>query len=378
MTAKRIVLVDGVAAYWGGRVTTLLSGRPDLHVLGLDDNPPEKKNMDLDFIQADIFNPLLAELLREERVDTVCHLTFAETARPKEDSFDLNVIGTMEVMGACAEAGVRKVTLMSSSLVYGALLMNSTYLGEEQPLNGSKAYGYLRDQVEVESFVKDFRGHYPEMLITCLRFAHIVGPKAATPMTRFLREEEAFVLLGFDPLMQLIHEEDAASALVHAVLEDVPGVFNVAADGVIPLWKLMGLAGKISAPIFHPIAYLAVSVLGPRYAPIDLDYLRYPCVGDLARMHEGLGFVPKYTAEETLREFARQQRLRRYTVDSMARALDEERLRDTIERRRGLRQQAAAAEKRARKLRAAQKRALRRITTKGIVPAPPEQKEDHK
>jgi UDP-glucose 4-epimerase len=374
MVRKRIVLVDGVAGYWAERFSSQLIGRPYLHVVGVDDTPPEKEIRDLDFIQTDIRNPLLVELLWEEGVDTVCHLTFVESARPNEESFDLNVIGTMKFMGACAEAGVRKVVLMSSSLVYGAQPNNSTYLGEGHPLNGSKSYGYVRDQVEVEAFISGFRRQYPEMIITCLRFGHIVGPKADTPMTRFLHEEEAFVLLGFDPLMQVIHEEDAAGALVHAVLEDVPGVFNVAADGVMPIWKLMELAGKIPTPMFHPMAYFAVSVLRPRYAPIDLDYILNPCVGDLAKMHEELRFVPKYTAEQALRDFSAQRRLGRCKPESNVPALDEEMLRETIERRRHLLRQVAQDEKRAR---ARKRRASRRIAPQTITLASDEETQPH-
>jgi hypothetical protein len=142
-------------------------------------------------------------------------------------------------------------------------------------------------------------------------------------------------------MMQVIHEDDAAAALVHAVRNDVPGVFNVAAKGVMPLWRLMGLAGKVPVPMLHPLAYLSVSLLGPRYAPIDIDYLRYPCVGDLSKMRTGLKFEPHYTAEEALREFAAQQRLRHYLPEAAARAYDEDRLRDTMERRRRAREQTA-------------------------------------
>lgn len=334
MADKRVVLVTGVAGFWGGRVAARLIDRPDRHVIGLDDDPPEEEIKGLDFIQANIHNPLLVELLKQEEVDTVCHLTFIETSRPSETAFDVNVMGTMKLLGACAEAGVRKVVLKSSTLIYGAQPTNSAFLRENHPLHGSKGYGYIRDLVEIEAFCNGFQRQSPETLLTVLRFAHIVGPKADTPMTRFLREEEALVLLGFDPMIQVIHEEDVVGALVHAVVYDVPGMFNVAAGRAMPLWRVMGLAGKLSAPILHWLAYASVSILGPRYAPIDLDYLRYPCVGDLERMRKELQFVPQYTAEEALREFASQQRLRRYLPESLARAYDEERLRDTLERRR--------------------------------------------
>ncbi len=339
MPDSRVVIVTGVSGYWGGRVATELLGQAGVHVIGLDDLPPETPIKGLDFIQTDIRNPVLVELLREEKADTVCHLAFLESARPNESAFDLNVLGTMKLLGMCAEAGVRKVVLRSSTMVYGAQPTNSLYLRENHALNGSKSYGYIRDWTEIEGFCNGFRRQYPRMVITLLRFAHIIGPKADTPMTRFLREEEAFVLLGFDPLMQVIHEDDAVGALVQAIEEDAPGVFNIAAEGVLPLWKLMGLAGKMTLPVLHTLAYLSVSLLGPRYAPIDLDYLRYPCVGDIEKMRSVLGFTPQYTAEEALREFAGQQRLRQYMPESMTRAHDEERLRHTIERRRRAREQ---------------------------------------
>lgn len=338
MAKKHIVMVTGVASYWGARVAASLVEQPDLYVLGLDSKPPAKEIRGLDFVQADVRNPLLSELLREEGVETVCHLVFDESITPSESTFDLNVMGTMKVLGACAEAGVHKAVLKSSTLVYGALPNNSAFLREDHPLNGSKKYGYIRDCAEIEGFVNGLRGQAPGLRVTSLRFAHIVGPNAETPMTRFLREEDAVVLLGFDPMMQIIHENDVVGALVHAVLRGVPGAFNVAAAKSLPLWKLMGLASKAAIPILHPIAYWSVSLLGPRLAPIDLEYLRYPCVGDLEKMRTELGFTPQYTAEETLREFAAQQRLHRYLPETVKREYDKDRLRDTIERRRARKQ----------------------------------------
>jgi UDP-glucose 4-epimerase len=339
MTHKRVVLVTGVASHWGAAMAARLSANPDLHVMGLDAEPPAEPIKGLDFVQADLRNPLLPELLAQEGVDAVCHLAFEDSLRPSESAFEQNVLGTMQLLTACAQAGVRKVVLRSSTLVYGARASNSAYLREDHPLQAARAYGYLRDLVELEAFCNGFRVQNPQLQLTVLRFAHIVGPEADTPLTRFLREEEALVLMGFDPLMQVIHEQDVLAALEHACLNDVPGVFNLAAEGVLPLWRLIGLTAKVAVPVLHPLAYLSVSVFGPRYAPIDLDYLRYPCVGDLHKMRHELGFVPQYTAVEALREFAAQQRLRAYLPESANRAYDIERLRDTLERRRRLRQQ---------------------------------------
>ena len=364
MANRKVILVTGVADFWGAQVAARLAGeagthtgddsrngglpREQAHIIGLDAEPPAQEIKGLDFVQADIRNPLLVDLLREEAVDTVCHLVFKESDRPNEACFDLNVLGTMKVLGACAEAGVRKVVLLSSTAVYGAQPTNSAYLTEQHPLNGSRSWGFTRDLVEIEAFCNGFQRQMPEMILTILRFPGIVGPTVDTPLTRFLREPRAPILLGFDPMMQVIHERDAVEAIAYAVLNDAPGAFNVAADGVLPLTRLMALAAKLPIPIFHLFAYWGVNASGPlaasRYFPFDLDYLRYSWVGDLARQRDELGFTPRYTAEEALREFAGQQRLRRYVTDSSAMDYDRERLRDTIERRRRLRQQQGANE----------------------------------
>ena len=331
MTHNKVVLITGVAGYWGSKVAERLikdagPATPlGCHVMGIDAEPPRDEIADLDFIQADIRNPLLLELIQSENIDVVCHLAFSESVHPNEATFDLNVMGTMKSLGACAEAGVKKAVVMSSTMVYGAL-------------QGSRAYGNSRDLLEIEAFCNGLRRQVPEMMLTVLRFANIVGPKVDTPMTRFLRDPLAPVLLGFDPLLQVIHEDDVAAALVHAILNDAPGVFNVAAEGVLPLSRLMALATKPPLPVFHLFAYWSAGVVGNKHLPIELDYIRYPWVGELAKMRDELGFEPQYTADEALREFAGEQRMRKYMPEAAALAYDEERLRDTMERRRRARE----------------------------------------
>lgn len=350
MSERKVIMVTGVSSYWGAQVAARLTAEmdsedmPKYHVIGLDSEPPEHEIEGLDYIQADVRNPLMVNLLATENVHTVCHLVFMERVHPNEAAFDLNVMGTMKIMGACAEAGVSKIVLKSSMMVYGAKPGNPAYITEEYPIQGSSSYGYTRDLMEIEAFCNGFRRQVPEIDLTTLRFSGILGPKVHTPLTRFLKEPLAPVLMGFDPLMQVIHEQDVVRALVYAIRNDIPGAFNVAAEGVMPLRRLLTLAAKFPVPVFHPLAYLGAEVIGglgmqtDRYMPIEPDYLRYPWVGDLKKMRTELNFVPDYTAEEALREFAGEQRMRRYQPESAELSYDEERLRDTIERRRRARE----------------------------------------
>jgi UDP-glucose 4-epimerase len=334
-----VVLVTGVAGYWGARVASRLATHGNTHVIGLDAEQPVGERDGLDFVLADVRNPLLVELLQAERVDTICHLAFRHSSRRSESAFDTNVMGTAKLLGACAEAGVRKVVLKSSTAVYGARPTNSAFLSEGQPLRGSRRYGYTRDLVEIETFCNGFSRRVPKVLLTSLRFASIVGPRADTPMTRFLRTPWAPGMMGFDPMMQIIHEDDVVAALVHAVEEDVPGVFNVAAEEALPLSRIRGLVGKLPLSVFHMFANWSIPLLGAarlsveRCLPIEPEYLRYPWVGDLTGMRAEMGFAPRYSAIEALREFAAQLRLGRYRTAPTSLAQDVDHMREVIERR---------------------------------------------
>lgn len=310
MDPKKTVLITGVAGYWGSRVAQKLLAEGSWEVAGLDAEALAEEVLGLDFVQADIRNPLLVDLLKAKHVDTVCHLAFIDTQRLGEAAFDLNVMGTAKLMGACAAAGVRKIVLKSSMAVYGARATNSAFLSEDQPLRGSRRYGYLRDMVEIEAFCADFRDREPDLLLTILRFSSILGPTVDTPMTRFLQEPWAPSLLGFDPMMQLVHEDDVVHALVHAVCQNLPGVYNIAAEGVLPLSKMRALSGKPPIPVFHKLADWGVALPGgagrllERLLPIEPNYIRFPWVGDLTKMHKEFGFVPSHTSEQVLIESA--------------------------------------------------------------------------
>lgn len=339
MSKPNVVLVTGIADYWGRRVAAQLVTNPNLRVIGVDRTIPDKLPAGLDFVQADIRNPLLVELLRTEQVDTVCHLAFMDSRRRNESNFDYNVMGTVKVFGACAEAGVQKIVHRSSTTVYGAQPTNPAFLTEATPLHGSREYGNTRDLIEIEEFCHGFRRQMPHIALTTLRFANIVGATSETPFAKLLNGRIAPMLLGFDPMMQMIHEDDVVAALIYSLYADVPGIYNVAATGLMPLTQILALTQTIPVPLLHPVAYWGAGVLrgtafNPvRYLPLELDYLRYRWVGDTSHMTTELGFAPHYTAADALRDLVTHKRSRRRDPEVDDLDFDEERLRYILERR---------------------------------------------
>jgi UDP-glucose 4-epimerase len=350
MTQRNTLLVTGVGGFWGARVAERLVKEADVRVIGIGSRPPEDSIRHLDFVQADVRNPLLVELLRDEGVTGVCHMAFVESYRPSEAAFDANVMGAMRLFGACVAAGVTRIVVPSSTLAYGARPGNSAFLTERLPLNGSASWGSIRDLMEIEAFCNGFRAGHPEVALTVLRFAHPIGPSVDSPLVRFLANPAAPVLFGFDPLMQMVHESDVVEAVVQAVLVGPPGTYNIASDGILPLAKVCALAGKVALPVFHLAAYWSNPLLATMRLPIEQlwplppDYLRYPVVADLERQRSVFGFEPQYIAEEALREFAGRSRLARLAAGASELFRDEQRLRDTLERRRRQRERSGRTE----------------------------------
>lgn len=315
---NRRILVTGVSGRWGGLVARRLLAESGVHVLGIDRRVPEQPLAGLDFIQADVRNPLLGELMAAEEVDTVVHLAFRACQWRREEDFDSNVLGTMQIVGSCAEAGVRHIVLRSTMAVYGALPSHPMYLPEDWPLSHQAVYAYVRDAVEIEKFVQEFSVEYPEMAIAILRFAHVLGPELCSPLARLLNLPAAPVLMGFDPLLQVVDAVDAVEALVRAALGNVRGPVNVAAPGVLPLTAVVGMAGRPPLPVMHWWAYwgcaLAASVPAVRRAlawlPIEPDHLRYACTAELRRMASDLMLTPRYTATEVVERYAEFMRSR--------------------------------------------------------------------
>jgi UDP-glucose 4-epimerase len=331
MVEQRVVLITGVSGFWGSRLAQRLLEEPELRVIGLDAEAPQQEIDGLDFVRADIRNPLLPDLLRSEEIDSLCHLAFQEAARHSEAAFDYNVMGTMKVIAAAAASGVRQVVLRSSTLVYGAHPDNSAFLRESSELRGSRRDAMTRYQLEIESFLNGFRRQAPEIDLAVLRFAHVVGPEVSTPMSRYLKQPLPPVLLGFDPMLQVIHEDDAVEALAQAVIGGSDGCINVAADPPLPLLRILGLASKMPLPLPHPLAYRS------RFralCPIEANLLRFRCVADLTTMRDELEFTPQYSSDQAIESVAVHRRINQYKPGTEAADHEEERLRATIERRR--------------------------------------------
>jgi UDP-glucose 4-epimerase len=256
----------------------------------------------------------LAEILAAERVDTLVHLAFLSSpSHAAAWAHELESVGTMHLLVAARHAQVQKLVLWSQTLLYGAHPSNPNFLAERHPLRASKE-GFFADKIAAEAEAQRFDQRAPGSVVTILRTAPILGPTVNNFLTRYLARKLVPTMMGFDPLVQFVHEIDAIAAFKLAIDRDVPGTFNIVGDGVLALSTVIKLAGRIAVPIPHPVAetfvqlgWLAQVAEAP---PSFLKYLRFLCVADGQKARDEMGFRPAYTSREALLDFTSAQRLR--------------------------------------------------------------------
>jgi UDP-glucose 4-epimerase len=306
---KLRVAVTGATGDLGRLLLPLLLADPrveSVHAFGVSP-PRERENLThrrLDLTRHDAERDLV-EALSAGRIDALYHLAFLHGRRRiASHAHEVEVAGTIRVLSALARRPVKRLILPSLTALYGARGGHPAQLDEDSPLAGCPASRFVSDKVEVERLVQSFRDRHPETPVTVLRFAPILGPTVDNPATRFLGGRVVPTLLGFDPLWQAIHEEDAAQALHRALHARISGAFNVVGKGVAPLSGLIRQAGGRALPLPRPVAHAALRALnasGAYVVPIPLlDYIQYSWVADGARAQQALGFVPRHHVRDAV------------------------------------------------------------------------------
>ncbi|MBM4396538.1 MAG: NAD-dependent epimerase/dehydratase family protein [Deltaproteobacteria bacterium] len=260
------VLVTGIA----GRLGRLVASRlhREVQVVGLDRRPFPGRPKDVKHYQIDIRRKKVEELFERERIRAVVHMAIVHDPRlDAEEHHSVNVIGTRRVLDLVLKHGVRKVVVLSSATVYGPRADNTQFITEDTPLLGAERHGDLRDLVQVDLYANTFLWKQPEVETVVLRPVHIVGD-VGSPASNYLRLPRFPVVMGFDPMIQVIHAEDVVAAMMASLRPGVRGVFNVVGPDGIPLSRLLREIGRPLVPIPGPLltAGLFCMVDGERFA----------------------------------------------------------------------------------------------------------------
>lgn len=250
----------------------------------------------------------LLSLFVEAGISTVIHLAFI--AYPTHDpgfEFDVDVKGTANVLNACEKTGVRKLVIASSDCAYGFFEGTPDYLTEDTPPRTTPGFPYAENKAEIEKMVAKFAEADPSCRVVVLRPCIVMGPTCASTTAKSMKDPVIIGVKGYDPIMQFVHEDDAAEVFYQAAVREVSGIFNLAADEGLRYSELARFLNKpfITLPswLIYNLVELLFRLRIVPFGKAQIDYIRYPLSMDIQKIKTELGFEPRFSTKETLRSF---------------------------------------------------------------------------
>ncbi len=297
------VVVTGICGRLGRRLARVL--HRERTVVGVDRRAFPDKPKDVEHQQLDLRRKKLKEVFRGGDVEAVVHLGVMHDPRASAaEHHSWNVEGFTKLLEYVAQFHVPKFVVLSSANVYGPQPHNPQFLTEEAPLLGGARFSEIRDLIEVDMLAQSFFWKHPDTETVILRPVHILGT-VRNAASNFLRLQRMPTLLGYDPMVQVIHESDVVRAFQAALAPGVRGIFNVAGPEPLPLSRVISILGRKRVPVPYSLAKTTLqrmfSLRLTSFPAPELDHIRYVCMVDDTRARTVLAFQPGRGIEETLR-----------------------------------------------------------------------------
>ncbi|SFM69504.1 SDR family oxidoreductase [Marinobacter pelagius] len=305
------ILVTGAAGALAQRVINQLRDHCDL--VAVDFREQVYLGDDIPSYCIDFTKRVFEDLFRRYEFDGVIHLGRIQSSQlTRMRRYNANVLGTQKLLDLSHKYGIKRVVVLSTYHVYGAVAYNPALIDESAPLKAAGLSADLVDSVELENLANIYLWRYPELNITILRPCNIVGPGVRNTMSSLLSSENAPVLAGFSPMMQFIHIDDMADAIVRAYKKPVRGVFNVAPEDWVAYQHALKLCGcrRIPIPSIPPVVpNLILKTLKLKSFPSYLTaFFKYPVVIDGRAFAREFDFKPKRPLKEIFRFYRENKR----------------------------------------------------------------------
>jgi nucleoside-diphosphate-sugar epimerase len=263
--------------------------------------------------------------------DVVVHLAFLVTGGASAEVLRaVNVDGTVNAFRAARQAGAHRFVYASSVAAYGFHSDNPVGMTEDWPVRPAARLFYAQEKAELEHLLQAEAARTREDGATSpalylLRPPVVLGPHAVgakdllpgplAPLGRILASR-----IGRSPVplpalvpplpLQFVHEDDLGQALLRCVLgTGPPGAYNIAADGIITAADLARELGLLPLPVPAAPAHVAARAIAalPFLPPVAqwVEAAGHPAIMDTTRAKQKLGWAPRFTALETLRDTLR-------------------------------------------------------------------------
>jgi UDP-glucose 4-epimerase len=274
-------------------------------VIGIDSRPWPDIPQGIALHAVDIRKRAAEDVFRTARPDAVIHMaTVTHLLQKSEDRYRINLGGTRAVWDHCHAYGVKHAIFVGRHTYYGAAADAPLYHNEEEPPSGATQFPELSDLVAADLYAGSALWRYPEIDTAVLRICYTLGPSHHGTLATFLKPKRIPLVLGFDPLFQFMHEDDAAEAIVVALEKRVRGVFNVSGPPPLPLSVIVRAAGKRPLPVPEGLFRAMLGRFGlPGLPQGAVEHIKFPIVIDSMRFKKTIGFRYVHDAEATIESF---------------------------------------------------------------------------
>lgn len=305
------VLVTGAAGFIGKSLIAELarvSQNSEIIALDVREVAAHERLPNVTYLTGDIRDPALREIVQAHRPQTVVHLAsvVAVGGDPQRD-WEIDVLGTKNVLQASLDANVEHLIVTSSGSAYGYHADNPVPLHETDPLRGNADFPYARNKREVEEMLIEWHDLYPDLHQTVFRPCTVLGPTTNNQITAIFERPVVMGVSGTATPFSLIADSDVVDALVQAVRQPKPGTYNLAADGTLSLREIAELNHRpyISIPpsvlksALWLLHLLRVTKLGPGHA----KFIQYRPVLSNDKLKSEFGFTPRYDARKVFERY---------------------------------------------------------------------------
>ncbi|WP_348672388.1 NAD-dependent epimerase/dehydratase family protein [uncultured Abyssibacter sp.] len=294
----KTILVTGAGGSLGRRVMARLMDRHQ--VIAVDFRHAVHTDAHIPSYQVDLRKRRFEDIFRDHAIDGVIHLGRILTNEySRFRRYNDNVLGTRRLFDLAEKYNVGKVVVHSTHFVYGADAYNPAPLRETAPLKASELTMDLVDAVELENLAQIYLWRSPKLHITILRPCNIVGPGVRNSMSRLLSRRLAPALIGFSPIMQFLHVEDMADAVVAAFERRGKGVFNVAPSDWVAYQDFLRACDCriLPLPSLPPSLprRIAESMGWSSFPPYLINFFKYPVVLDGSAFASAYRWQPQYS-----------------------------------------------------------------------------------
>lgn len=305
------VLVTGSAGFIGkSLIAELARANTNSEIIALDmrEVVAHERLPNVTYLTGDVRDPALRDLFQVRRPQTVVHLAsvVAVGGDPQRD-WEIDVLGTKNVLQCCVDAGVEHLIVTSSGAAYGYYADNPVPLREDDPLRGNADFPYARNKREVEEMLVEWHDLHPHLEHTVFRPCTVLGPTTNNQITAMFERPVVLGLSGTSTPFSLIADSDVIDALVQAVRHPKPGTYNLAGDGVLSLREIAALNRKLYVAIppgpLKFLLWLLQSLRITKLGPGAVKFVQYRPVLANDKLKSEFGFTPRYNARETFERY---------------------------------------------------------------------------